>query len=109
MLQAFLNVVLFGMNVQQAVEAPTVTSSAFAASMYPQEIAGKLTMPKVLADRIGKALAARGHRIVVINLQQPYRQTPSGAGAVKMVLIDPETGVMHGGVSPAKDDYVLGW
>jgi gamma-glutamyltranspeptidase/glutathione hydrolase len=109
MLQAFLNVVLFGMNVQQAVEAPTVTSSAFAASMYPQEIAGILTMPKVLADRIGDALAAKGHRIVVIDLQQPYRQTPSGAGAVKMVLIDPETGVMHGGVSPAKDDYVLGW
>jgi hypothetical protein len=42
-------------------------------------------------------------------MQQPYRQTPSGAGAVKMVMIDPETGVMFGGASPAKDDYVIGW
>ena len=49
MLQAFLNVVVFGMNVQQAVEAATVTSSAFAASMHPQPVKGKLTMPRVLA------------------------------------------------------------
>ena len=40
-------------------------------------------------------------------MQQPYGQAPTGAGAVKMVMID-AAGVMHGGVSPAKDDYVLG-
>ena len=50
MLQAFLNVVVFGMNVQQAVEAATVTSSAFGAAMYPQPVKGTLTMPRVLAD-----------------------------------------------------------
>ena len=38
MLQAFLALVEFGMNVQQAVEAPTVTSSSFAASKYPQPV-----------------------------------------------------------------------
>jgi hypothetical protein len=36
-------------------------------------------------------------------------QTPSGAGAVKMVLIDPGRRVMFGGVSPTKDNYVVGW
>ena len=108
MLQAFLNIVVFGMNVQQAVEAPTVTSSAFAASMYPQPVGGKLTMPQVLADTVGDALAERGHRINVVPLQQPYMQTPSGAGAVKMVMIDPDSGVMMGGASPAKNNYVLG-
>ena len=109
MLQAFLNVVVFGMNVQQAVEAPTLTSSGFAGSMYPQEVGGKLTLPEVLASRVAEALAAKGHRLVVAPLQQPYMQQPSGAGAVKMVMIDPATGVMHGGTSPAKSDYVLGW
>lgn len=108
MLQAFLNVVHFGMNVQQAVEAPTVTSSAFAASMFPQPVRGMLTMPEVLAAGIGEELARRGHRLEVVPLQQPYRQAASGAGAVKMVMIDPATGVMYGGVSPAKSDYVLG-
>ena len=126
MLQAFLNVVVFGMNVQQAVEAATVTSSAFAASMHPQPVKGKLTMPRVLAgsptrvsDRgaasgkesqsVAQALAAKGHHVEIVELQQPYEQSTSGAGAVKLVMIDPDNGVMHGGVSPAKDDYVLGW
>jgi len=108
MLQAFLAVAEFDMNVQQAVEAATVTSSAFAASNYPYPIRGMLTMPAVLADVVGAELAALGHRIEVSELQQPYRQATSGAGAVKMVMIDPETGVMYGGVSPAKSDYVIG-
>ena len=109
MLQAFLNVVVFGMNIQQAVEAPTVRSTAFGAAMYPQTVGDGLLVPKVLADEIAEALAAKGHRIEVRPLQPPYEQQPSGAGAVKMVMIDSERGVLMGGVSPAKDDYVMGW
>ncbi len=109
MLQAFLAVVHFGMNVQQAVEAPTVTSSAFAASMYPGRVRGMLTMPAVLGDVVGDELTRRGHAVEIVQLQQPYRMAASGAGAVKMVMIDPGSGVMFGGVSPAKSDYVLGW
>ena len=109
MLQAFLNVVHFGMNVQQAVEAPTVTTSAFRASMYPGRIRGMLTLPRSVGNDVIEALAAKGHRLEVVVLQQPYRQTPSGAGAVKMLMIHPETGVFYGGASPAKSDYVLGW
>ncbi|MBT5697927.1 MAG: hypothetical protein HOI62_15155, partial [Gemmatimonadales bacterium] len=108
MLQSFLAVALFDANVQQAVEAATVTSSAFGASMYPNPVRGMLTMPAVLGDAVSDELAARGHRVEVVPLQQPYRQATSGAGAVKMVMIDPVTGVMYGGVSPAKSDYVLG-
>ena len=108
MLQTFLNVVHFGMNVQQSVEAPTVTSSAFRASMYPGRIRGMLTMPAVLAEQVAESLAEKGHRIEVVPRQQPYMQTASGAGAVKMLRIDPETGIFFGGVSPAKSNYVLG-
>ena len=108
MLQAFLAVVHFGMNVQQAVEAATVTSSAFAASMYPGRVRGMLTMPAAIGEVIAEELGRRGHRVEVVPLQQPYRMALSGAGAVKMVMIDPESGVMFGGVSPAKSDYVLG-
>ena len=96
------------MNVQQAVEAPTVTSTAFAASTYPQEVAGQLTLPRILAENIGSDLSRRGHRINVVELQQPYMQTLSGAGGVKMIMIDPDNGVMMGGVSPAKNNYVVG-
>ena len=109
MLQAFLNVVIFDMNIQQAVEAPTVTSFGFKASMYPQPVKGTLAMPRVLANEVGERVSKLGHRTEVIEMQQPYQQQPSGAGAVKMVMIDSERGVLMGGVSPAKDDYVMGW
>lgn len=65
-------------------------------------------MPAVLGETVGAELARRGHRVEIVALQQPYAQATSGAGAVKMVMIDPATGVMYGGVSPAKSDYVLG-
>lgn len=109
MLQAFLAVVEFGMNVQQAVEAPTVTTNSIYPSNYPQKPGETLSIPKILADRVGAALAAKGHKLEVGEMQQPYRQQPSGAGAVKMIRIDPETGMMSGGVSPSKDNYVMGW
>jgi gamma-glutamyltranspeptidase/glutathione hydrolase len=109
MLQAFLNVVEFGMNVQQAVEAPTLTSSAFRQSNYPQRAPGQLALPRILGDLIGDQLRQRGHRLQVSELQGPYRQALSGAGAVKMVMLDATRGVMFGGVSPAKDNYVIGW
>jgi gamma-glutamyltranspeptidase/glutathione hydrolase len=109
MLQAFLNVVEFGMNVQQALEAPTITTHNLYPSNYPQKPGDGLTIPKVLADLVGPALAAKGHKLEVEALQQPYRMQPSGAGAVKMIRIDPRSGMMFGGVSPAKDNYVMGW
>lgn len=109
MLQSFLAVVEFGMNIQQAVEAPTVTSTSFHESTYPHTVANTLVMPRVLAEQIGAALSAKGHHVISTPLQRPYGQQPSGAGAVKMVMIDPKTGMFSGGVSPAKDDYVMGW
>jgi hypothetical protein len=66
-------------------------------------------MPAVLGGLVGEELARRGHQVEIVPLQQPYQMSASGAGAVKMVMIDPTTGVMLGGVSPAKSDYVLGW
>ena len=109
MLQAFLAHVHFGMNVQQAVEAATVTSSAFNASNYPGRNRGMLTIPSAIPKQIADELSLKGHRIEIATLQQPYRQTSSGAGAVKMIRINPKTGVLEAGVSPAKSDYVLGW
>jgi gamma-glutamyltranspeptidase / glutathione hydrolase len=106
--QAFLNVVEFGMNVQQAVEAPCAITSNFRVSMYPQKPGSGLAMPQILAERVSETLRALGHPVEAMALQPPYG-TPSGAGAVKMILIDQASGVMFGGASPGKDNYVLGW
>lgn len=109
LLQAFLNVVEFGMNPQQALEQASVTTTNFHPSMYPQTPGDKLIVPASLAAKVAAQLAAKGHRIQVSTLQQPYFQQTSAVGAVKMVLIDPKSGLMSGAVSPAKDDYAMGW
>jgi len=109
MLQSFLNVVEFGMNVQEATQAATLITSSFRQSKYPQPAPNTLALPEVLAEEVGAELMRRGHILSVSKLQPPYFQAPSGAGAVKMVLIDPEGGKLFGGVSPAKDNCVAGW
>lgn len=106
--QAFLNVVEFGMNVQQAAEAPCAMTSNFKVSMYPQGPGEGLAMPQFLADKVGVRLRALGHPVQASPTQPPYG-SPSGPGAVKMILIDPATGVLFGGASPGKDNYVIGW
>ena len=106
--QAFLNVVEFGMNVQQAAEAPCAMTSNFRVSMYPQNPGDGLAMPQFLADKVGAKLRALGHPVQASPTQPPYG-SPSGPGAVKMILIDAATGVMYGGASPGKDNYVIGW
>lgn len=106
--QAFLNVVEFGMNVQQAVEAPCAMTSNFRVSMYPQAPGEGLAMPQLLADKVAGALRALGHPVQALPHQPPYG-SPSGAGAVKMILVDQASGVFFGGASPGKDNYVLGW
>lgn len=106
--QAFLNVVEFGMNVQQAVEAPCAMTSNFRVSMYPQSPGEGLAMPQLLADKVAGPLRALGHPVQALPHQPPYG-SPSGAGAVKMILVDQASGVYFGGASPGKDNYVLGW
>src|SRR5947207_186459 len=59
MLQASLNVVEFGMNVEQALEQPTVTTTSLRPTMFSHQPGDKLIIPKSLADRVGAALAAK--------------------------------------------------
>lgn len=109
LLQAFLNIVEFGMDPQQALEQASVTTTSLHPSMYPHKPGDEVVLPKILADKVGAALAAKGHKIQVQRLQQPYFQQLSAVGAVKMVTLNPKTGVLWGAVSPAKDDYAMGW
>jgi gamma-glutamyltranspeptidase len=100
-LQFFLNVVEFGMNVQQALEAPAVISSSFRSSYYPHEVAGKLLTPSSLPKHVLDELAALGHKLDI--------RTVRGVGSVKGIIVHPKTGVLMGGVSPTGDSYVYGW
>jgi gamma-glutamyltranspeptidase len=100
-LQFFLNVVEFGMNVQQALEAPAVISTSFRSSYYPHEVEGTLRVPAMLPKSVLEALAALGHKLDVRDVK--------GVGSVKAILVTPDTNVLLGGVSPTGDSYVLAW
>jgi gamma-glutamyltranspeptidase/glutathione hydrolase len=100
-LQFFLNVVDFGMNVQQALESPAVISSSFESSYYPHAVAGKLMTPAALPKSVLEGLAALGHNLDIRDVK--------GVGAVKAIIIHPQTNVLMGGVSPSGDSYVMGW
>jgi gamma-glutamyltranspeptidase / glutathione hydrolase len=100
-LQFFLNVVEFGMDVQQALEQPSVISNSFRDSYYPHNVLGKLLTPAMLAESVRTELAHKGHQLDVRNVR--------GVGSVKGVMLHPRTGVLMGGVSPTGDSYVMGW
>jgi gamma-glutamyltranspeptidase/glutathione hydrolase len=100
-LQFFLNVAEFGLNVQEALEQPTVISNSFRDSYWPHDVKGMLLTPALLPQPIKDGLSAKGHRLDIRNVK--------GVGSVKAILIDPRTGVLMGGVSPTGDSYVMAW
>jgi gamma-glutamyltranspeptidase / glutathione hydrolase len=100
-LQFFLNVVEFGLHVQEALEQPTVISNSFRDSYYPHDVKGKLLTPAMLSKTVQDALSAKGHQLDIRNVK--------GVGSVKAILIDPRTGALMGGVSPTGDSYVMAW
>jgi len=100
-LQFFLNVVEFGMEVQQALEQPAVISNSFRDSYYPHAVLGKLLTPAMVPESVRAALAAKGHQLDVRDVH--------GVGSVKGIMIHARTGVLLGGVSPTGDSYVMAW
>jgi len=100
-LQFFLNVVEFGMTVQQALEEPSVISNSFRDSYYPHNVLGKLLTPAMLPQDVRDGLAAKGHQLDLRDVK--------GVGSVKGIMVHPRTGVLMGGVSPTGDSYVMAW
>jgi gamma-glutamyltranspeptidase/glutathione hydrolase len=100
-LQFFLNVVEFGMNVQQALEQPSIVSTGFQSSYFPHNADGKLQVPSSLPKHVLDELAAMGHKLDVRNVR--------GVGSVKAIIIHPRSGALMGGVSPTRDSYVMAY
>jgi gamma-glutamyltranspeptidase/glutathione hydrolase len=100
-LQFFLNVVEFGMNVQQALEQAAVVSTSFKSSYYPHEAAGTLQVPDSLPKHVLDELSAMGHTLDIRRVR--------GVGSVKAIIVHPKSGVLMGGVSPTRDSYVMAY
>lgn len=100
-LQFFLNVVEFGMNVQQALEQPYFVTNAYRESWHPQRAGSGLTVSKRIPSPVRDELARRGHNVTTHDAM--------GVGSVKAVLRDARKNVLMGGAAPATDSYVIGW
>jgi gamma-glutamyltranspeptidase/glutathione hydrolase len=101
-LQTFLNLVEFGMNVQQAIEAPRWATRSFPASPFPHTMyPGDLTVEDRIPQATRDALAARGHKVRV--------QGAWSLGSNAAIVVDPKTGVLSAGADPRVDAYAIAW
>ena len=103
LIQVLLNIVEFGMNVQEAVEAPRFQTLHFVSSFDDHRFnPGALN----LEDRIGKdvmaELSARGHKVE----SQSAWGNPS---APTVIMFRSDTGVIEAGADPRRGRYALAW
>ena len=102
-LQLFLNVVDFGMNIQEALDAPSVDSVHFPSSFYPREaFPARLGAENRIAPEVIAELRQRGHEVGLVGGWDN--------GKCMGILFDRERGVIMGGAA-AKGNigYAIGW
>ena len=101
LLQFFLNVVEFDMNVQQAVEAANVNSYQMHSSFGAHETEpGRLLVRDDVPVWVQKDLERLGYRL----------ETASHtSGPITAIHFDQENGTMWGGASDYGEDYGIAW
>jgi gamma-glutamyltranspeptidase/glutathione hydrolase len=104
MLQVFLNHTVFGMSVQEAVEAPRFVSHSFPGSFEPHPYhPGRLDVERGVGAATGEALAARGHQV------QWLPDLSIGTAGVCAIVADREAGILYGGADPRRAARAMGW
>ena len=104
MLQAFLNIFVWGMDPQSAVEAPRFATYSFPSSDLPHDyIPGLLKIESRVDDRVGDALSALGHKV------EWWPDIVWKAGSVCAIQKDLRTGLMTAGADNRRSAYAVGW
>jgi len=90
--QFFLNMLLFGMTAQEAIEAPKITSDHFPNTFYPHEsFPGRAKLEGRIAPEVANELSRLGHEILV--------QGPWSAGFICAALRH-ENGTLEAACDP---------
>jgi gamma-glutamyltranspeptidase/glutathione hydrolase len=101
-MQTLINMIDFGMNIQQAIEAPRWTSRSFPASPFPHTMyPGDMGVESRIPESTRQALIARGHKLRV--------DPPWSLGSNGGIVIDSSTGVLSAGADPRVDAYAWAW
>jgi gamma-glutamyltranspeptidase / glutathione hydrolase len=102
-LQVFLNMTVFGMDVQDAIDAPSFHSVHFPGSFYPRKARpGEMLVEGRMPEAVVNGLRERGHKVTV---------APDWSlNYTTAILYDPARGLMEGGASSRGErNYALGW
>ncbi len=106
LLQFFLNIVEFGMTIQQATEAPNFNTNQLWLSLGGTSIAdrkpkpGQIIVSKSLSPQVVEQLKSMGYFI---------RTEERTSGPINAILFDQKFGTMWGGSSNHGEDYGIGW
>jgi gamma-glutamyltranspeptidase/glutathione hydrolase len=100
--QVLVNLIDFGMNVQEAGEAPRLEhiGSATPTGSPGSRNGGTVRAERGIAEKTLEELKRRGHRVTLIR---------TNGGGYQGILIDPKTNVLHGGSEARKDGAALGY
>ena len=101
LLQFFLNVVEFGMTVQEATEAANINSYQMRSSFGAHESRpGAMMIPASLPPWVRGELVRMGYKL------EPVAKT---SGPINAIYLDHAHGTMWGGSSDHGEDYGIGW
>jgi gamma-glutamyltranspeptidase / glutathione hydrolase len=104
MLQVFLNINVFGMDPQSAIDAPRFANYSFPGSFEPHPyFPARLYVEENVERGTRDELASRGHKVY------DWPESTWLAGAVCTIVADHKRGVLHGGADTRRPAYVLGW
>jgi gamma-glutamyltranspeptidase/glutathione hydrolase len=102
MLQVLLNHLHFGMDLQEAIEAPRIATYSFPSSFAPYDyFPGRLAVESRIPSATRDELRARGHDI------QDWPDWTWLAGSVEAVRYDPATGTKMAGADPRRPAYAM--
>jgi gamma-glutamyltranspeptidase / glutathione hydrolase len=101
-MQTLINVINFGMNIQQAIEAPRYATRSFPASPFPHTMyPGDLSVEATIAEPVRQGLLARGHKLQVGRAWS--------MGSLAGIIVDPKTAVLSAGADPRVEAYAWAW
>jgi gamma-glutamyltranspeptidase/glutathione hydrolase len=103
LLQVLLNIIEFGMNPQEAVEAARFDTQHYVSSFDDHEfLPGSLNVESRIPEKTIADLKARGHKV---NVQTDWGTLSSPT----VIIFNPQTGVASAGADPRRGRYAVAW
>lgn len=103
LVQVFLNLVVWGMDIQDAIDAPRFKSLNFPGSFSPHPYSpGTIVLEQPLYDRHADAMEKMGYTV------EEGKHWDFSFSAVCAIMRDPETGMLIGGADAREESWAKG-